>query len=54
MRLASDDVAFRLTAFDSENENFEDHGRRLLRHIDLRAILWINIGLKHVTFTSIE
>jgi GxxExxY protein len=54
MRLAADDVAFRVTAFDPGNDGFEDHARRLLRHVDLRAILWVNISLQRVTFTSIE
>jgi GxxExxY protein len=54
MRLAADGVAFRLTAFEAENGRFEDHARRLLDHVDLRAILWVNIGLRRVTFTTIE
>lgn len=54
MRLAEDDVAFRLTAFETENECFEDHARRLLRHVDLRAIWWVNIGLRRVTFRTIQ
>lgn len=54
MRLAGDGVAFRLTAFDKDNPHFEDHARRLLGHVDLRALLWVNIGLKRVTFTTLE
>ncbi|HUG92175.1 MAG TPA: GxxExxY protein [Planctomycetaceae bacterium] len=54
MRLVADGVAFRLTAFESDGGRFEDHARRLLRHVDLRAILWVNIGLRRVTFTTIE
>jgi GxxExxY protein len=54
MRFATDDVAFKLTAFKSDNEQFVEHVRRLLGHVDLRAILWININLERVTFTSIE
>jgi GxxExxY protein len=54
MRLAADGVALRLTGFESHNEHFEDHARRLLLHIDLRAILWVNIALRRVTFTSIK
>jgi hypothetical protein len=54
MRLAGDGVAFRLTAFDKENPHFEEHARRLLRHVDLCAILWVNIGLRRVAFTSLE
>ena len=51
MRFAADDVAFKLTAFKADNEHFLEHVRRLLRHVDLRAILWININLERVTFT---
>jgi hypothetical protein len=54
MRHVCPDVVFRLTAFDHENNRFEEHARRLLRHVDLRAILWVNIGLHCVTFTTIE
>lgn len=54
LRLAEDDVAFRLTALDSELESFEAHARKLLRHVDLRAIFWVNIGLQRVTFTTIQ
>lgn len=54
MRLAAPGVAFKLTAFDSESDRFEEHARRLLAHTDLRAILWANIGLHRVTFVTIQ
>jgi GxxExxY protein len=54
MRLAADDVAFKLTAFQSDSHHFEEHARRLIRHTDLRAMFWINIDLERVTFTTIE
>ena len=54
MHLAAGGIAFRLTAFESENDRFEEHARRLLRHVELRAILWVNIGLDRVMFTTIE
>ena len=54
MRLSADGVAFRLTAFDTDNGYFEEHARRLLMHVDLSAILWVNIGARRVTFTTIE
>jgi len=54
MRLAADGVAFKLTAFNSEDNLFEQHARRLLQHVELRAILWINIALRSVTFITIE
>ena len=53
MRLAEDDVAFRLTAFESDLERFEAHARKILQHVDLRAILWVNIGVRRVTFTTL-
>ncbi len=54
MRLATPGVAFKLTAFDPEFGSFEEHARRLLAHADLRAILWINIGLHKVTFVTVQ
>ena len=54
MRLAAPGVAFKVTAFDTEVGNFEDHARRMLSRTDLRAILWINIGLHNVNFVTIE
>ncbi len=54
MRLVTDGIAFKLTAFENEFDRFEDHARRLLRHVDLRAIVWVNVGLRRVTFTTIE
>jgi GxxExxY protein len=54
MRLAERGVAFKITAFDSEGDDFEDHTRRLLAHTDLCAILWVNIGLKKVSLVTVE
>jgi GxxExxY protein len=53
LRFAADGVAFRLTAFDSDCR-FEQHARCLLEHVDLRAILWVNITVPRVTFTTID
>ena len=54
MRLAAPRVAFALTALpEADADYYESHSRRLLRHTDLEAILWANIGLKLVTFTTI-
>jgi hypothetical protein len=33
--------------------DYESHTRRLLRYTDLEAVLWANIGIKLVAFTSI-
>lgn len=54
MRLAASRIAFMLTSLTEPATNFETHARRLLRHADLEAILWANIGLKCVTFTTIK
>lgn len=54
MRLIAPGVAFKLTAFDGPLDAFEVHARRLLHHVDLRAIAWININIKEVTFTTLE
>jgi hypothetical protein len=35
-------------------DSFETHARRLLQHVNLRAIAWINIRMKHVTFITLE
>ena len=54
MRLLAPGVAFKVTAFDQELARFETHARRMLAHTDLRAIVWINIGLHHVTFVTMQ
>jgi GxxExxY protein len=53
MRLAAPRVAFALTALPDADADYESHTRRLLRHTELEAVLWANIGLKMVTFTRI-
>lgn len=54
MLLAAPRVAFAVTALHEADPDFESHVRRLLRHTDLEAILWANISLKMVTFTTIS
>jgi hypothetical protein len=54
MHLAASRVAFALTSLHEADPDFESHVRRLLRHTDLEAILWANISLKMVTFTTIS
>jgi len=53
LKLASPRVAFVVTTLTEGRNEYENHTRRLLRHTDLDAILWANIGLKLVTFTAI-
>jgi GxxExxY protein len=47
-------IAFKITGFDGSLEPFELHARRLLRHMDLRAIAWVNVNMRTVTFTTLE
>jgi GxxExxY protein len=54
VRLIAPGVAFKITGFNGPLAPFEDHARRLLAHIDLRAIAWVNINMKEVTFTTLE
>lgn len=54
MRLAAPHVAFVLTALPEADADYESHSHRLVRHMNLEAILWANISLKKVTFTVIR
>src|ERR1041384_3304128 len=51
--LAAPRIAFTLTALPEADADYESHICRLLRYTELKAILWANIGLKLVTFTTI-
>ncbi|MEW6302656.1 MAG: GxxExxY protein [Verrucomicrobiota bacterium] len=53
-RLAAPRIAFKLTAFESQRNAFEEHAHRLLRYSDLDAILWANIALRIVTLKVIR
>src|SRR5207247_1599721 len=53
-RLIAPGVAFKITGFDGPLDDFEVHARRLLAHVDLRAIAWVNVNMKKVTFTTLE
>lgn len=54
MRLIAPGVAFKITGLDRSLNDFETHACRLLAHTDLRAIAWININMKCVTFTTLS
>lgn len=54
MRFIAPDIALKITAFEQRLEHFETHARRLLAHTKLRAVAWVNIGLREVTFTTLE
>jgi GxxExxY protein len=53
-RLIAPGVALKITGFDRALEPFEIHARRLLAHVDLRAIAWVNVSMKKITFTTLE
>ncbi len=53
MRLIGPGVAMKITAFEHSRDGFETHARRLLAHVDLHAIAWINIAFGQVTFTTL-
>lgn len=54
MRMIAPGVALKLTSLPRALETYEIHARRLLAHADLRAIAWVNIDLRKVTFTMLE
>jgi GxxExxY protein len=54
MRLIAPGIALKITAFADRLDHFEEHARRLLAHVDLRAIAWINFNVRQLTFTTLE
>ena len=54
VRLIAPGVAVKITGLNGPLEPFEEHARRLLAHIDLRAIAWVNVNMNTVTFTTLE
>jgi len=52
-RVVAPGIAFKLTAFESPLEPFEEHAQLLLQHTSLSTILWANIGLRKVTFRTL-
>ena len=54
MRLATPEVAFKLTALTERQEMFAIHAHRLLEHTSLKAILWANVTHREVRFTTIQ
>ncbi len=55
-RLAADRVAFKLTAFVSHgsHQRFVHHAKQLVRHTDLEALLWANLGRHEITFSCLQ
>jgi hypothetical protein len=54
VRLLAPEVAFKITGLNGPLEPFEEHARRFLAHVDLRAIAWVNVNMKEVTFITLE
>lgn len=54
MRLIAPGIALKITSLDQSLINFETQTSKLLAHADLQAIAWININIKHVTFTTLK
>ncbi|OYV88992.1 MAG: hypothetical protein B7Z73_07405, partial [Planctomycetia bacterium 21-64-5] len=49
-----DKVGIELTALERQDLRlFEDHYRRLLNHVDLTALHWINVARSRVTFQTL-
>jgi GxxExxY protein len=53
-RLCDPRAAFKITAFSQTPSGFIPHCRRLLRHVPLDAIQWVNVINHQVTFTTID
>ncbi|MEW6306282.1 MAG: GxxExxY protein [Verrucomicrobiota bacterium] len=54
VHMAAPGVAFALTSLPKWNAEYESHLQRFRRYTTLNAILWANISLKKVTFTTIR
>lgn len=54
LRLCVPGAAFRLTTFAEPPPAFADHCRRLLRHLPLEAVQWVNIANHFVTLTTVR
>ncbi|MDX2044212.1 MAG: GxxExxY protein [Acidobacteriota bacterium] len=56
LRLASERVAFKLTAFESTDaqERFVHHAKRLIAHTEIDALLWANLGRHEITLRSLK
>lgn len=51
--LVEPEVAFKVTSLTLPTQ-FESHARRLLQHTALRAVQWINLTRKELTFRTIR
>lgn len=53
-RLAAHGVAFKLTSYEEPLEHFEQNSALLLKHTNLKFILWANISQRTVTLRTIR
>ena len=54
MALIQPDIGIIITSLDQSLKSYETNTRRLLAHLDLRAINWINITMNAVTFVTLH
>jgi GxxExxY protein len=54
MRLCAPEAAFKLTTFAEPSLAFGEHCKRLLQHLPINAIQWVNIANHRVTFTTLK
>ena len=54
MRLCAPKAAFKLTTFSEPPATFAHHCQRLLSHLPIEAMQWVNIANHRVTFTTLR
>ena len=54
VRLLAPGVILKITTLSHDLDKFERHARRLLAHLDMRTIAWINVNRQRVTFAILE
>ena len=54
MRLCAAGAAFKFTTFSDPPPTFAEHCRRLLRHLPLDAVQWVNIATHKVTMATLR
>jgi GxxExxY protein len=54
MRICASGAAFKLTTFAEPSPAFREHCQRLLQHLPIEAIQWVNIASHRVTFSTLK
>jgi GxxExxY protein len=56
MRFADPETAFKLTALEStaKQASFEWHAQKLVNHLDIRSLLWVNLARREITIRAIH